>query len=318
MIRIKEFALTAIALLFCIAACAQKTEIFDKSNSQIADNNLGRILLDRKGNLWIGTLKSGLIKYDGTNFTESQAIGTGSYPSIEPLLIDSKGNIWVSYSGTKRGIAMFDGTKWTDFSDYCQSAICAAEGRDGKLFFGNMTGVMVYDGSKWEKYALPNESVYSYNVMSLAISRSGQMAFGCSAYLLLYDGKNWKSLNEQNSELRVGTVRSVKYLDNGALYIGYGGGFGAGGFSILQDAKWKHFDKNNSTFPDQMVRDIEVAKSGVIWMATNDGLVKVDVDKFQTFKLRPGRFANVIMGITLQDDNTIWATTTNGLVKVTE
>jgi ligand-binding sensor domain-containing protein len=317
MLRQKQFTLTAIALLFCIAAFAQKSQLFDKSNSQISDNNLNDIVLDHKGNLWIGTLKSGLIKYDGKNFTENRIIDTSAYPSIAPLLVDNKGNIWVSYSGTKRGVARFDGTKWTDFSAYCGSATCAAEDREGKLFFGNKTGVMVYNGSKWSKFTLPNESVYSYNVLSLAIGKNGQMAVGCDVALLLCDGKAWKALNEQNSELRVGTVRSVKYLDNGALYIGYGGGFGAGGFSILKDNKWKHFDRRNSTFPDQMVRDIEIAKNDIIWMATNDGLVKVDGDKFQTFKLRPGRFANVIMGVTLQE-NITWATTTNGLIKVTE
>lgn len=113
-------------------------------------------------------------------------------------------------------------------------------------------------------------------------------------------------------------MRALRFIENGDLYIGYGGGVGKGGFSILKDNHWKHFDKYNSSLPDQGVRKITTSGNGnVIWMATNDGLLKIDNGKIQSIKFRPGRFHNVIMGISVENDKIIWVATTTRLVKVT-
>jgi ligand-binding sensor domain-containing protein len=315
---LKAPLLISCLILFSLGLYAQNTQIFEKSNSTLPDNDLLNIVTDHNGNEWIGTAKSGIVKFDGQNFTiydKTNSPVTNHYSS--PLCVDKKGNVWVSFSGSSSGVAKFDGVKWTIVPELTKSIICVKEDRDGKMFFGTQDGVITYDGSKWSKLALPNESLYRYNVLAMDISKTGQMAVGCDAGLLLYDGKQWHSLNEQNSELQVGTVRALKYA-SGELYIGYGGGFGKGGFSVLKDGKWKHYDKHNSLVPDQMVRDIEISENGVIWMATNDGVLKIDGNKFTPLKFWPGRFHNTIMGIALQNDKTVWISTTTGLVKLTD
>ncbi len=69
---------------------------------------------DSEGNLWFGTDKSGIYKYDGvtfTNFTKKDGLNDNE---VLTLFLDNKGNIWV---GTRRGISIFKDENFTDFSE---------------------------------------------------------------------------------------------------------------------------------------------------------------------------------------------------------
>ncbi|MGK0387621.1 MAG: ligand-binding sensor domain-containing protein [Maribacter sp.] len=64
-----------------------------------------------------------------------------------------------------------------------------------------------------------------------------------------------------------------------------------------------------------MVRDIKVDKNGVIWMATNNGLIRMEGNEIAPILFRKGMFKNVILDIEI-DDETIWIATNFGLVKI--
>jgi ligand-binding sensor domain-containing protein len=146
------------------------------------------------------------------------------------------------------------------------------------------------------------------------INKTGVIAIGHNDGLLIRENNKWKSLTEENSELKLSTVRAVRFTDNENLYIGYGGGYGNGGFSILKDSKWTHFNKTNSKVPDNMVRDIEIGKKGVIWMATNNGVIKLEGDTISPIYFRNGAFANTILDISIEND-IVWIATNFGLIK---
>jgi len=301
---------------------AQKVEIIDHTNSKLPDDNLWGIAIDHDGNKWMHSLNEGLVKYDGQNFKSyNESNSPITSPKGQIIYSDKKGNTWVIFS--ENSIAKFDGNNWITcvpdkplIADKSIFNVC--EGNNGEMFFGTSDGIIVYSNSKWSKLTMLGDSTYKYHVLAIAVGKDNQMAVGCDNSLLLYNGKEWKKLTEENSELQLGTVRALKFMDNGELYIGYGGGFGKGGFSILKDDHWKHFDRSNSALPDQMVRKITTSQNGkVIWMATNNGLVKIDNGKIQSIKFRTGRFQNVIMGIGVENDKIIWVATTMGLVKVT-
>jgi ligand-binding sensor domain-containing protein len=309
-------------LLISIVAHAQTPQILTTSNSKLPDANLWSIAIDHNGNKWIGTAKSGLVKYDGKDFTtydKKNSPITENY--ISSIYVDSKNNVWVPLSGQTPRLAKFDGSAWSvisakDYPELTGTPYKIKEDNSGKLYFGTKDGIITYDGKTWERLKLADEPIYHYNVLDLDISKTGKIAVGHDNGLLLYDGQNWKSLKTDSSELQLPTVRSVKFMDNGALYIGYGGGFGKGGFSILTDGKWKHYNTHNSKLPDQMVRDIEVSKDGEIWMATNDGLLEIDGQNFIPLKFWPGKYHNAIMGIVTENNKTVWVATPYGLVKL--
>ncbi|HEX7692182.1 MAG TPA: two-component regulator propeller domain-containing protein [Sediminibacterium sp.] len=68
-----------------------KTSQF-RSDPVFKGSTLQYITGDKAGNIWIGTLKGDLIKYDGRKFSLMQEFGS----QIEKILIDNEGSIWVA------------------------------------------------------------------------------------------------------------------------------------------------------------------------------------------------------------------------------
>jgi ligand-binding sensor domain-containing protein len=322
MAKLKILVFTICLFLISVVAHAQTPQIFTTSNSKLPDANLWSIAIDHNGNKWIGTAKFGLVKYNGDTFTiynKDNSPIKGNY--ISGVYVDKKDNVWVPLNGQGNGLAKFDGSAWTVYNASQNPGLSKPvnmikDDGNGRTYVGTSDGMLVYDGTTWAKLDLPDEPIRRYNVLATDISKDGRIAIGHDNGLLLYNGQNWKVLNPDSSELQLPTVRSVKFMDNGALYIGYGGGYGKGGFSILTDGKWKHYNTHNSKIPDQMVRDIEVSKDGEIWMATNDGLLEIDGYNFIPLKFWPGKYHNVIMGIVTENNKTVWLATPYGLVKL--
>ena len=307
-----------IALFFLtITGFSQNEEIINKSNSEITDDDIWAISVDNDGTKWLGTSKFGLIKYDNQNFInlnkENSEIN-GDF--VSPIFTDSKGNVWLSFSKPDKRLAKFDGSKWTVFSENeipnsSISVIAITEDKEGNVFFGGGNGVIKYDGENWTKLDLPKEGI---TVRAMDINKDGEIAVGHNSGLLIRKQGEWKSYSDKNSKLQLSVVRAVKYIDD-KLYIGYGGGRGNGGFSIVKGKKWKHFNKTNSKVPDHMVRVIKVGANGTIWMATNDGLIKISDGVIKPIFFRDGAYTNVIMDIAIENDK-VWIATNFGLIKI--
>lgn len=314
----KRTLLVLTILLVSQITFGQHVQLLDKSNSNLIDNNLLSVSIDKHGNKWIGTSKFGLVKYRYNTFqnlNKNNSKIKGDY--ISPIYTDSKGNIWVSFSNPDNGIAKFDGTEWIIYSSKDipvdkVSVISIAEDKEGTIYFGGSNVLITFNGEKWSKIQLPNGN---FIIRTLDISKDGSLAIGHNSGLLIYQNEKWNMYTEENSELRLGTVRAVKYTDKGQLYVGYGGGFGDGGFSIIENGKWKHFNKTNSKVCDHMVRDIEIDQNGTIWMATNNGVIKMDGKKIKPILFRAGMYKNVILDIAIEND-TIWIATNFGIIKM--
>ncbi len=88
--------------------------IFNTANSDLPDNYIGSLTSDANGNIWIGTLGSGLARFDGINWTVYNTGNSGlPHNSIVALNNDSGGNIWI---GTGSGIVRFNGDNWSVYN----------------------------------------------------------------------------------------------------------------------------------------------------------------------------------------------------------
>lgn len=310
--------LLAFILVFHSAMTfAQEKELFNKSNSGLIDNDLSSIAIDKKGNKWIGTSKYGVQKFDGqtfSTFNNKNSKIKGNY--IAPIFVDSKGDVWVSFSNPSEGIARYDGSVWTvftkkDLGAAQLSVIAICEDTSGTLYFGGINGVVTYKNNTWSRLQLPIADVI---VRAIDVSQHGSIAVAHNTGLLIYNGKGWESYTEQNSDLKLATVRAVKFMSNGDLLVGYGGGFGDGGLSIISNDKWSHWNKLNSAMPDHMVRDIEIDVNQTIWLSTNNGVVKIKEGKIVPIFFRDGIYSNVILDIACENE-AIWIATNFGLIK---
>lgn len=78
-------------------------------------NYILSMLLDQRGNLWIGTWGGGLTLFDTQDFRLRNFTKANGLPGnfVLALKEDSQGNLWI---GTNNGLSRFDGKTFTNFS----------------------------------------------------------------------------------------------------------------------------------------------------------------------------------------------------------
>lgn len=114
--------------------------------------NFNTLCLDDSGNLWIGTLGNGLVKYNPNSnkiTLYSEFLQSNLY-SIFNICYDVAGYLWM---GTDNGLVSFN-LKNKHFSRYSESdgvqgqvyyPLATMRGQDGKLYFGGTKGFTIVD-----------------------------------------------------------------------------------------------------------------------------------------------------------------------------
>jgi ligand-binding sensor domain-containing protein len=292
-------------------------ELFSTENSNISENDLKSILVDKKtNNKLIGTSKSGLLKYDNVKFEKIQQV-KGDY--FGPLFKDKNENIWATSSNPEELYLIKSNSEIEKITSLIlkeiDGVIAISEDKQGNIYFGGK-GLVKFDGRNWSKVKLPNNSI---TIRTLDTSADNTIAIGHNSGLIIGKENNWKSFDEETDKLQLSTVRAVKFLNDNKLFIGYGGGFGNGGFSVKEGEIWTHFNKSNSKISDHMVRDIEIDTNNTLWMATNNGLVKfTEKGELTSILFREGMYKNTILDISIDNDNVLWIATNFGVIKFKE
>jgi subtilisin family serine protease len=166
------------------------------------------IAVDNEGAKWFGTGFSGVLRFDGTSWTQYNTSNSG-LPSnlVRSIAIDGNGTKWFGTGDggpASNNVARFDGTNWTVYNsgnsslpDYPVTAI--AIDRDGSKWFGTGGGGAArFDGTNWTVYTnagcpINCSGPQSNGIQSIAIASDGTKWFGTSMGLEKYDGSTWTS-----------------------------------------------------------------------------------------------------------------------------
>jgi ligand-binding sensor domain-containing protein len=317
---VKKATILLLIFFFPYLLSAQiSPELISKENSKLPENDIWSITVDSLGNKWFGTARSGLVKYNNSEikvYNPENSIIKGNH--IGPLFTDTKGILWVSASNPDElFVIKKDSVKKISnkLIEELGGVIAIAQKSMGEIYFGGKNGVIKFDGSTWSKIKLPITDVI---VRTMDISPNNTIAIGHNNGLLVGTELKWQIFEEEKEKLQLSVVRGLKFISGTTLIIGYGGGFGNGGFSVKSGEQWTNYNKSNSKILDHTVRDIEVDKKGNYWMATNNGLIKfTNKGELEPILFREGMFKNTILDISIQDD-TIWIATNFGVIKLNE
>ena len=217
---------------------------FDGTNWDIITGaQVSSMDFDNSGNLWFGTLGSGLYKYDGVNLINYTSFNS-PLPSedIRDVKKDKNGNIWIAmtgwYSSSPAGIGKFDGLNWQ--------------------FFNSQNSI------------LSNENIYS-----ITEDKNGNLWFGADSLLLFkFDGTNWfrYDLSEQI------TSNWISCLDadsEGTIWAGLGPNYGAQGIIKFDGINITRYDQSAGYPINDDIHDLKIDNSDNIWTGTWHGLVKL-------------------------------------------
>ncbi|MCE7069173.1 hypothetical protein LZG74_02615 [Dyadobacter sp. CY327] len=139
----------------------------------LKDYFITSIAFDKKGNAWLGTLRHGLIKFDGQTFKIFDASNSLlSNAAIMDIEVDKAGHIWIGSND-----------------------------------------LMEYDGAKFIRYESKQFGLPANHVRSVAIDASDNIWFSCgsnqSGGLVKYDRSTFNTFTPANSKLPGNMVQSI-------------------------------------------------------------------------------------------------------------
>ena len=260
--------------------------------SSLSENIIWALWEDHSGNLWIGTKTGGLNKYDPiTDKFEHWELDSASAEEITITYIyeDSKSNIWI---GTYRnGLYRFNPSQ--NKFDHWQNTLgnpkllsnnfitAVIEDHNSNIWIGTYAGLDKFipqlTNSSFKK-VFPD---FKDPIWHLTKSSFIENTIWMGAFNGLY---NFDPVKEKLSQINlpgsdalqfgnsVSSVAEEYYLNEKILWVGTFGGLVQMNLSTGLEKRFLQTKKGDSEIVSNQIQDLIVDRSGVVWIATENGL----------------------------------------------
>jgi ligand-binding sensor domain-containing protein len=180
---------------------------------------------------------------------------------------------------------------------------------DGTHLFGGSAGVTQFDGEEWQPLlGLDN----TYDILDIQELPNGNLWFAVFIDgVYSYDGSSWRHYTEADG-LVSNHVNSIALTPDGMLWVS-----SCYGISQFDGQSWKTYMKVDVREDGLPIfcnsRKMVVDQSGVVWVATERGLLRIEEDRQTIYTTLDGLAENDITDITVGPDGTLWIGTHAGL-----
>lgn len=256
----------------------------DDPNS-LSGNAIEAVTEDKSGSLWVGTFGDGLnrISADRNAITcyKHSSADRGSIRSnnLFSLLFDSRERLWV---GTTDGLDRFDPSKG-EFLHY-----------EGRAAYGCEPGKII---------------------QAISETPDGRILVGTDLALAIVDESEgvYRPLSSDTRLLHT-KVRCIRTVRGGSLYIGAGGVIRLNGSSMLVTGVFNPMVAGRTTFAPEIM-SIEEDPTGVIWVASNKGVYRLDAEtgRLTRFGTESGIASGMVYGILADRNGALWLSTNGGI-----
>jgi signal transduction histidine kinase/ligand-binding sensor domain-containing protein/DNA-binding response OmpR family regulator len=306
----------------------------------LSHNNIRSMCQDKEGNIWIATfnglnfLEAGSTKFQEMPTKSTTASGL-SDKSIHSVFIDKRGSLWV---GTYYGGVNHLDDQYSRFSNYQYSLLgnsisakvvsSFAENEEGNIWIGTEGGGLNFWNRKkqqFKSYPYQNDqqqSISGSNIKTILPDNEKLWVGIFREGLNLFDPKTgqftvFKHEPGEANSLSNNNVYSLLKQENRLWILTYGGGLN---IFDLKTKEFKHYRNSSeaTSLVSDLTRTILETKAGEIWIGTEQGLNKVELDD----QLLPKRFLLYLPGekiYAIQEDSQgfLWVGTfTHGLFRL--
>lgn len=259
------------------------------------------LLIDKKGNIWIGT-DNGAICFDGkkiTRYSKKQGLPSNK---IVAIIEDSKNNIWFA---TTNGVSKFDGDTIYTYTknqgligNYIFSLF---EDNEGNIWFGSLSnGLTKFDGESFLSFT-QNDGLASNNVLSINQDHKGNMWFGTNGGgVSKFDGEIFTNYTTEQG-LVSNTILTIIEDANNNMWFGSHGN----GISFFKGNSFSTYTTEDG-LSDNFFRSVYEDGSGNIWFGTDMGITKIKTNGFKHFTKAQGLINNNITAIFQDNMGSMW------------
>lgn len=275
--------LPLIVLSFSILPCmAQTWRSFNTRNSQILDDNILSITLDRKGILWVGTTK-GLCGMKDNVWTDYTAENEKLRDQFINCVVTEGRRLWIGTDDY--GIIELNNGRWTEHSEETRRLNMKyirdiAVDHEGVKWIGvTLSGLVQYEGVNWTKYTSDDSGLLSDFILCVEVDRRDRKWVGTNDGLCMFDGNRWISYTTKNSKLPHNICLSVAIDKDNVKWVGT-----LEGLCRIDGEKWTVYTQENSPLPGEQINGLAFDEEGLLWMATDGGVAVFDCqDRWDVF-----------------------------------
>lgn len=282
--------------------------VFDNLNTPaLRTNVIWALHPDRAGNLWIGTVTGGLVRYrDGefTAFTTRDGLASDIVSALEE---DRSGALWI---GTSEGLSRLQDGRISTFAGLARKSVKGLHvDTEGRLWIGT-DGDGLYclrDGGL--THYTRKDGLSSDRIRALYADRKGRVWIGTdeSGLDVLEGGRFTRRAPDVLSR---DTIRNIMEDRDGNLWVGTFGG----GLERITDERVDHYGTAEG-LPSDIVFSLFEDREGSLWIGTvGSGLVRLRDTKLQSLTRREGMPADLVRGILQDRSGTVWVASDQGVV----
>lgn len=285
----------------------------------LTDQFIYGIVRDAHKQLWVGSKSNGLFKFENDRFYQQKNIGASSVNAIYEF---SDNLLWL---GTNEGLVLYNGNTSVSPQDtssvFKRSINCFYKDSKNNIWIGGINEIYKYDGENYTKYSIQNNDETT-EVWTIIEDLNGTIWAG--TYLGGLFKFNDNAFEKYNTKLG---LKSDSYLASirdkeGTIYFGTMDGLLM--FNPLNEQS-VYFTETDGLNSD-LVYSLTFGKTqNQIWVGTNQGLNRIDINEFKTHKQKViipfGKeegFSGVECnsnGTWVDTDGVIWFGTVNGIIK---
>jgi ligand-binding sensor domain-containing protein/signal transduction histidine kinase len=309
---------------------------YDLQEDVVIRNPIYSLFEDRDGNIWFGTQRMGVLKYNPQNKQVSHYHANMGAGSIKSNLVISFGqaagkDLWVGTDG--EGLFHFDVERGIFTQHPLQQKFSSKviktiyKDPSGNLWLGTWDGGFMRlsaSGQALEIFNPENKKFPSHHVWAIAPDSLGNFWLGT-----LRDGLCYFSPRTGKYEyykLKPGDTRSLVNNDVMTLLVDSRKNLWVGtanGLSLLKAGK-KDFinfvsDGSDTTLSGNVIQSLYEDRNGNVWVGTNGGGITIftkDLSILKIIKQKHGLPSNTICSLQPDLHDNLWASTYKGLVKI--
>jgi len=144
--------------------------------------------------------------------------------------------------------------------------------------------------------------------LSVLETRDGYLWVGTQEGLARFDGLEFKVFDRSNVPVMTNlTVQALAEDPSGALWVGTEGG----GVLCYEKGRWSAH-RVSSGLPSDIVHDLCVDRTGVLWAGTYGGVGRLKEGRWTTYRLGPAPHGYRVRCLLEDDGGTLWAGTEGG------
>ena len=276
----------------------------DSNRSVLTTNRVQAVLVDKDGQLWVGTA-SGLFRMNrhgqGVEFRRANTDnGIGSDDITALAGRQSANTLWMAHPN--QGLSSFDGHVWdrfrsdnTDLPSSDVRQVRTIAGTAGGLSLATANGAALYDAvaKSWYFYNKANSEIASNNVTAVAVDQGGALWFGTADVGLsrTLNPLVWQHFGTGQGLVST-NVRDILVASNGRVWVAT-----AQGVSWFENGAFSTASVANSGLPSNNVQALAEDSRGRIWAATDGGVGRFDGLSWTSFTTADGLPTNNINSI---------------------